>query len=481
MKKTDHMQDPEFEKQVQKKMEELNFSPSDSVWKTVEKEIKMDRKRNRGFFLLFLCLGFVLSGLVYVLISLEKYENRKSAGYPNQKPQSSTAFERDPSAKQRIQSGKLVTSPVARDIGKLDPETEKIRQNSPVSQPVHKIETASKIAKNKNSEKFGRASIPKKDRAVGIASNSYTFNNDKKMNKSAEPWTAVDGNRKTQTDTANILVEKISVLPVKNQGLDSIKSAEKMTESAKNTDKSKKKSAWHLGFTAAPGLSTIEHGLFQTGSVADPTAVAVFAPGGGGGIRSAPSSFKPGISISAGLFLKRSINKKISLSIGLSYHYYSTKIQTGTKVDSILIINPLNTSSAGSVALNTYYRSGSAESFTNHYHFIELPVLLQLQLNHSRKIPLYWEAGLSLSQFINSDGLHYNWASGVYYKENSLFNKTQFSVSSSLLVGFNCHHALFQLGPQLQYHFTDLLKNNQGNKEQLIFGGVKFIFTPQKK
>jgi hypothetical protein len=481
MKKTDHMQDPEFEKQVQKKMEELNFSPSDSVWKTVEKEIKMDRKRNRGFFLLFLCLGFVLSGLVYVLISLEKYENRKSAGYPNQKPQSSTAFEREASAKQRIQSGKLVTSPVVRDIGKLDPETEKIRKNSPVSQPVHKIETASNIAKNKNSEKFGRASIPKKDRAVGIASNSYTFNNDKKMNKSAEPWTAVDGNRKTQTDTANILVEKISVLPVKTQGMDSSKSTEEMTESAKNTDKSKKKSAWHLGFTAAPGLSSIEQELFQTGRVADPAAFNSFAPGGGGGTRSSPSSFKQGISVSAGLFLKRSINKKISLSIGLNYHYYTTKIQTGSKVDSFLLIYPYNVTNNGSVALPAYYRSGSAENFTNHYHFIELPVFLQLQLNHSRKIPLYWEAGASLSQFISSDGLHFNSASGVYYKDNGLFNKTQFSVSSSFLVSFSCHHALFQVGPQLQYYFTDLLKNNQGNKEHLIFGGVKFIFIPHKK
>ncbi len=169
------------------------------------------------------------------------------------------------------------------------------------------------------------------------------------------------------------------------------------------------------------------------------------------------------------------------MSIGLNYHYYTSKIQTGSKVDSFLFLNPPNTGNAGSLAINTYYRSGSAESITNHYHFIELPVLLQLQLNPSRKLPLYWEAGASLSQFINSDGLHFNSASGVYYKDNGLFNKTQFSISSSLLVGFNSHHALFQLGPQLQYQFTDLLKNNQGNKEHLIFGGVKFIFIPHKK
>jgi hypothetical protein len=228
-------------------------------------------------------------------------------------------------------------------------------------------------------------------------------------------------------------------------------------------------------------LSTIEQGLFQPGSVANSTAFNAFAPGGGGGTRFSPSSFKKGISVSVGLFLKRSISKKISLSFGLNYHYYTSKIQTGSKVDSFLFLNSPNTGSARGVAINTFYRSGTAESITNHYHFIELPVLLQLQLNPSRKLPLYWEAGASLSRFINSDGLHFNSTSGVYYKDNGLFNKTQFSISSSLMVGFKSHHALFQLGPQLQYHLTDLLKNSQGDKEHLIFGGVKFIFIPHIK
>jgi hypothetical protein len=107
--------------------------------------------------------------------------------------------------------------------------------------------------------------------------------------------------------------------------------------------------------------------------------------------------------------------------------------------------------------------------------------MLQLQLNQSRKTPLFLEAGAILSQFVNSDALHFNSASGVYYKDNSLFNKTQFSVSSSFLVGFSSPHALFQLGPMLQYHFTDLLRNNQGYKEHLFFGGFKFILVPQKK
>jgi len=487
MKKTDHMQDPEFEKQVQKKMEELNFSPSVSVWKNVEKGIKKDRKRNRGLFLLFLCLGFALSGMVYILVSLEKQGNRESAVLPDKKPQTPDAIEKNRSANEKIESVKALTKPVVGNNEKLNPETEKNKMNPKDFQPARLNQAVSNIVGNKNPRNRVRAFVTKKERAIVISGNSAVysqdkdFNQDKKMKPGAAAEGMVEGSLKKQNDTANISIEKMALLSFKNPGADSIKSTEKSITSAKKTDKGKKTASWRLGFTEGTGSSTIEQGLFQTGRVADPTSFSANPPGGGAGRGYYPSSFKPGISVSAGLFVKKFLNKKTSLSIGLNYHYYSTKIQTGSKVDSFLLISPNYGSPSGGVALAAYYRSGSAESFTNHYHYIELPAMLQLQLNQSRKTPLFLEAGAILSQFVNSDALHFNSASGVYYKDNSLFNKTQFSVSSSFLVGFNSPHALFQLGPMLQYHFTDLLGNNQGYKEHLFFGGFKFILVPQKK
>src|ERR1700730_16200830 len=150
MKKTDHMQDPEFEKQVQKKMEELNFSPSVSVWKIVEKGIKKDRKRNRGLFLLFLCLGFALSGMVYILVSLEKQGNREAAVLPDKKLQTSDAIEKDRSANEKIQSGKALTKPVAGNNEKLNPETEKNKMNPKGFQPARLNQAVFNIAGNKN-------------------------------------------------------------------------------------------------------------------------------------------------------------------------------------------------------------------------------------------------------------------------------------------------------------------------------------------
>ncbi len=51
------MHENEFEKQVQKKMEELQFAPSDAVWQKVDKEINRKENRRRTLFWLFFFFG----------------------------------------------------------------------------------------------------------------------------------------------------------------------------------------------------------------------------------------------------------------------------------------------------------------------------------------------------------------------------------------------------------------------------------------
>jgi len=51
----------EFEKQVQQKMEELNFVPSEPVWEKIEEQIRKKKDRRKAFlwlpFLLLLLAG----------------------------------------------------------------------------------------------------------------------------------------------------------------------------------------------------------------------------------------------------------------------------------------------------------------------------------------------------------------------------------------------------------------------------------------
>src|SRR5690242_9167984 len=54
------MHDPKFEKEVQQKMAELEFSPSESVWANVDAAINGRRRRRAGMFWRFALPGLLL-------------------------------------------------------------------------------------------------------------------------------------------------------------------------------------------------------------------------------------------------------------------------------------------------------------------------------------------------------------------------------------------------------------------------------------
>src|SRR5258708_1302349 len=98
MQKQNHMRDPEFEKHIRQRMEELKFSPSETVWNNLEKEIKKDKNRKKPllWFSFFLVIG--LAGSSYFLMNSNKNHNstdtkRQSTKIPTvkQELQSNTA------------------------------------------------------------------------------------------------------------------------------------------------------------------------------------------------------------------------------------------------------------------------------------------------------------------------------------------------------------------------------------------------------
>jgi hypothetical protein len=191
-----------------------------------------------------------------------------------------------------------------------------------------------------------------------------------------------------------------------------------------------------------------------------------------------PSAVEAGFSFSLGGFLNRSFSKRISVSAGLGYHYYSTKTHTGTYVNSptyfYLSYGALDRT-------NAYYANGKEHAFTNQYHFIELPVTMELKLNKSDRLPIIWEAGFSLSYLLSSDALSYDPVSNIYYKSSRYMNKLQFNGITAIMVGMPVGKSALQIGPQLQYGFTGLLKSSYGNPGHLIFYGLKISFVPGKK
>jgi len=180
------------------------------------------------------------------------------------------------------------------------------------------------------------------------------------------------------------------------------------------------------------------------------------------------------------VFAERRLSKRISFSAGIYYHYYSAKIRTGDFVDSSALVYSAPASGQRSV-VNGYYRNGNGHGYTNNYHFVELPVTVNFQLNKSRKMPVIWEAGMSLSYLVGSNALQFDPYRNVYFENNQLINKTQLNGVTAIMVGFHLGYNELQLGPELRYGLTGLLKSGESYSQHLFSYGLRLSFIPGKK
>src|SRR5215213_4098222 len=110
------MQEPNFEKQVRQKMEELSFTPSEPVWQKVEEQIRKKKERRRVFFwiLPFALLGgiyFYLSNKNVIQLSNEKSSIRKidQPSSPNVKTEINDPLQvnKSTAGKQRVRKNNL--------------------------------------------------------------------------------------------------------------------------------------------------------------------------------------------------------------------------------------------------------------------------------------------------------------------------------------------------------------------------------------
>jgi hypothetical protein len=196
---------------------------------------------------------------------------------------------------------------------------------------------------------------------------------------------------------------------------------------------------------------------------------------------SKPSNLTMGLSFSVGGFVKRALSNRLSLSAGLQYTYLSTRQVVGSKVNNNRTVNRAPSTSQ---VVNEYYNASnfasfnnpghSTQNYTNRYQFIELPVTLHTQLNRGKRLPIIWDAGFSVSKLLNTNALHYDGLGGVYYKDNSLFNKTQWAVSTGFNVQLFKHtqHPL-TVGPVMRYNITPMLKKDYSTGQHVWAVGLR--------
>lgn len=201
-----------------------------------------------------------------------------------------------------------------------------------------------------------------------------------------------------------------------------------------------------------------------------------------------PSNLTMGLSFSVGGFVKRALSNRLSLSAGLQYTYLSTRQVVGAKMNNNRTVNRAPSTSQ---VVTEYYDANtnanfnnpnkSTQNYTNRYQFIELPVTLHTRLNRGKRVPITWDAGFSVSKLLGTNALHYDGLGGVYYQDNSLFNKTQWAVSTGFNVQLLKHtqHPL-TVGPVMRYNITPMLKKDFSTGQHVWAVGLRATILLKK-
>jgi hypothetical protein len=437
------MQDPEFEKKVRKKMEELNFSPSESVWLQVEKQILADRRRRKPLLWIFFLSGMALMGGSFFLM-LHKSKSSNAVHTPDQ-------IVASPEKQQGNQIHRLSDSSLnpthAAGIreDQLSNQPDLVRRKGKPQVALNKKRTLS----NSTSGKENTRAIIQEINADLIAENELLSNSYKNPQSPSSAGALI-----LPADISK--TENKTKTAAEKQKTDSVK-----TNSMQATTASRiaNKHPWAVGLSVVPGISSIKYDLPQFGYASQRLYYPVTASASPG--ISSNTSTKTGFSFAAGVWLQKNLSRNVYLSLGLNYHYYSNMVTLTT------------TSPAYTAPIKEASR-------VDQYHFIELPVGLGFRLSSNNKFPLFGEFGFTLSQMLSTNAGQYDALSGNYTADSLQFRKFQFMLHAALMVDISSRHHTIFIGPMVQYAPQNLISQGGGNAEHLFFTGLRFNYSLKK-
>ena len=523
------MHDTRFEKEVQKKMEELAFSPSAAVWEKVEREINAEKRRRFPIFWLFFFGALLTAGAagIYFVTPPKSPQAATIPASPATATISAPPIARmipptavtipsatapTPSATATVQPATAsipsVTSTAPSSTATVPPVTTSTPSTAATRAPTpsaitatpsaaeptptgqtgqstrftgntgrrHQLTAASdqpnttgdrpKPASAEQQHQFyasaqqpgGSQSQPASDQPAGSPPQPASSPS---QPAGAQPAASP---RETTLSSSPITKHIVSIGQRNNPDASLIKTlAYSRTTSSPQKIQLSPQPRWEAGFTAGVGLSSQNQSFFKE------------------------TTLQPGLSFGAGVLAYRPLSRKLSVSVGLDLHYYSTQIKsqektlaynTASAVPGSLFYVSAVTSPAASRSLAFYAYSSTSVTFTNRYYFLELPVAVQWQLNHSKARPLFWETGLTASYLVSSNALYYDSNAGAYYKDGGVANSVQLSASTAILFGLPLWGGRLQVGPQWQYSFTNLLNTQITTAQHLWYGGLKINFIP---
>ena len=445
------MEENKFEKQVQQKMDELKIQPSDSVWERIEAQIekKNPSKRRWVIFLLLFCL-LVSGGFLFW-----NSKQQTSKGILSEKTQTTN---NKPSSKKNTNT---------KDVAALDLTEKKDKT----------IEDQSQRQKNKRS--IQPFKFPSSGKITTIITNDQYADLLKDQKETPSDFLEINLEDKSQIPPhadSTELKPGDALLTVPNEKLnnDCISEPAKDKKSIAENDISKQNlpatviakennnKKWKFGITFSAGISNVKNNIIKQNGQSyyslDPNNVGVGNGNSGfpSGYVSPPSSTGSGFGFLAGVFTEKNISTKTSIILGINFKSFNTTNDVGRNLFT-----------------GAFNSQASSYKYTNHYNFIEIPVSIKTQVVKG-KLPVFWEGGLSISRLLNSNALQFNAASGNYYTDNSVFNKTQLGIRTSFAASFFSKQRVSVLiGPAFYYDVSRVANEGLYNKKHFVLTGLQ--------
>ncbi len=458
------MQENNFEKAVQQKLNGLHLTPSEPVWQRLEASIK--KKRERRFIFWLLPLLLLTAGLAWWGLKTMQQENAvaaKPAEVIEQTPTFSKPHARTKNKEAAVAKPATLNTPAAKDPVVENGQAksngasgakliaDRIRHN-------HKIQPAS-----------NKIALDNKNGFVEEASHSR-----------AETEMAVQSlripQRVTTIATQQLLKrnEAAAVPPVKAAANRIEIDTKALPQTGKPAVQTKRKPVqWYV--TGRIGASNISDDANFFSLAANKSNNDAFefssAPLNGNPNRfdanSTQSSlfYTKGLQASIGAGIKKAIGKRSFLVTGLQYSFYHNEVTAAPQwpADSIArsLYNSMQNASGAARIVSRY---------ANTFHFVELPVGLEHRLLKSGLLHLQY--GIAVSQLLSGEVLRYDDDKNIYRQDADGVRQTGLALYATVDYtvwkgrGFSVH-----AGPHVQYGLRNSFKNT-ATEDHLVSGGL---------
>jgi hypothetical protein len=450
----------EFEKQVQKIMSELKLRPSAPSWDNIESELRKKRERRRLVIIWFVTLFLFLAGGLWLIVGTDHSKSTAKNDSGNSsisiEPTEKNNSERNKKAREENSSNKKTART---DQSSFDQSS----KNKPVI-----ISKQSQITKKKNhgNNKYQIRGNQKPIQQPGIERRNNTESARNPTIINSLPLLAETKNTGEPIETISaqpelkIATEKIDSPVVNNQT-----TIEKTVDS---TNKKKKPGKWQKVINVEIGWSNYTDGFLGGPKSLNYSASPMSNPGSpaSGGIHT-PNPIDKSLSFALGFGFRKALGKRTNLTVGLQYHYYSTHIATGNNVKKDTTI-----SYAGEpVKISDYYQNGNQNKYTNHFHVLELPVLLDFRL--FKNIPVDLGVGISYGRLLNTNALVFDYQKNIYYSHPGNYVKNYINMFSSLqYTWLNKGKIKVQSGPAVLYNFVELQRASYYGTPHMVSFGI---------